>query len=50
MGFFEDAHGWPVEREGGGGVKKALSHITDHDETWHSYTLAKEDLKNIFIT
>ena len=40
MGFFEDAHGW-----GGGGGKKALSHISDHDETWHSYTLAKEDLK-----
>ena len=49
MGFFEDAHGWPVGRGGGGG-KKALSHISDHDETWHSYTLAKEDLKNICIT
>ena len=24
-----------------------LSHISDQDETWHSYNLPKDDLKNI---
>ena len=48
MGSFGAAHGW----RGEGGVKKAplpknLSHISYNDETWHSYTLLKEDPKNI---
>ena len=34
MGFFGAAHGW-------GGAKIC------NDETWHSYTLPKEDQKNI---
>ena len=33
MGLFEAAHGC-------GGAKR-------HDETWHSYTLPKEDPKNV---
>ena len=36
MGFFGAAHGW-------GG----LFGISYNDETWHSYTLPKEDPKNI---
>ena len=35
----------------GGGQKSPtplnVSHISHNDETWHSYTLPKEDLKNI---
>ena len=39
---------------GGGGKKgplslKLVTHLTN-DETWHSYTLPKEDPKNIWIT
>ena len=30
--------------------KLNLSHIFYNDETWHSYTLSKEDLKHIRIT
>ena len=44
MGIFGAAH------ELGGLAKKVtqdLSHISYNDETWHSYTLAKEDPKNI---
>ena len=47
MGIFGAAHEW------GGGVgqkgppSQNLSHISYNDETWHSYTLAKEDPKNI---
>ena len=37
MGFFGAAHGW-----GGGGSFK--------DETWHTYTLPKEDPKDVWIT
>ena len=44
VGFFGDAYGL------GGGTKKNLSHISYNDETWHSYTLAKGDPKNIWIT
>ena len=46
MGFFRAAYGcW-----GGGGGRKAplpkiFSHISYNDETWHGYTLPKEDLK-----
>ena len=37
MGIFWAAHGW-------GRPKRApLSHISYNDETWHSYTLLKED-------
>ena len=38
----------------GAGVKKAplskICHTSYNDETWHSYTLPKEDLKTIWIT
>ena len=38
----------------GGGQKsrppKNLWHISYNDETWHSYTLPKKDLKSIWIT
>ena len=34
MGFFGAAHGWGA-------------HISYNDETWQSYTLPKEDPKNI---
>ena len=49
MGFFGAVHGWGV---GGGGVVVELSHISYSDETWHSwhsYTLPKDDPKNIWI-
>ena len=49
--YFRAAH-----RRGGGGVgrrgggegppPKNLSHISHNDETWHSYSLPKEDPKN----
>ena len=50
MGFLGAAYGW-----GGGGSKMAplpknLSHISYNNVTWHSYTLPKEDPKNIRIT
>ena len=46
MGLFGAAHGWVG---GGGGAKRTsptLKSVT-YDETWHSYTLPKEDAKNI---
>ena len=49
MVLFRAAHGW-----GGGGAKafppKNLSYISCTYETWHSYTLPKEDPTNIRIT
>ena len=39
MDIFGAAHGW-------GGAKN-LSHKSYNDETWHSYTLPKDDPKNI---
>ena len=42
MGFFGGAHGW--------GVKQNLLHISYNDETWHSYTLPKNNPKNIWTT
>ena len=50
MGLFGTAHGgWE-----GGGLKgptpKNVSYISCNDETSHSYTLPKEDPKNILIT
>ena len=43
MGFFGTAHGW------GGGflARKNPPHKSYNDETWHSYTLPKEDPKNV---
>ena len=50
MGLFGTAHKWQMK--GGGGVKPALLKFVTHTipcnlETWHSYTLPKEDPKNI---
>ena len=38
MGFFAAAHGWPT--------LKSVTHILNN-ETWYSFTLPKEDQKNI---
>ena len=52
MVFFRAAHGWGgggvggVGGGGGGGGGKSVTH-TYNDETWHSYTLPKEDAINI---
>ena len=43
MGIFGAAHG-------GGGRANLLRRISYNYETWHSYTLSKEDPKNISIT
>ena len=55
MGIFEAAHDGGGGGGGGGGGQKGpppknLSHIPYNDETWHSYTLPKEDPKYIWIT
>ena len=42
MGILGAAHGW--------GGKNNLSHISYNDETWHSYSLPKEDSKTISVT
>ena len=52
MGIFGAAHGSGGGRgQGGGGQKNSLfpklCHISNNDEAWHSYTLIKEDSKNI---
>ena len=47
MGLFGAAHGW---MEGWGGAKRACHSYPTNDETWHSYTLPKEDPKNICST
>ena len=31
-------------------MMRNLSHISYNDETWHSYTLPKEDPKNVWVT
>ena len=50
----QDGPFWGCSRMGGGrgGSQKKfppsnLSHISYSNKTWHSYTLPKEDLKNI---
>ena len=56
--YFNKVDGWVflgllTDGGGGGGAKKApspplnLAHISYNDETWLSYTLHKEDPKNI---
>ena len=55
IGFSGAAHEWGGWRGGGRGQKASppfwnLSHISYNDENWHSYTLRKEDPKNIWIT
>ena len=47
MGLFGAAHGWRGSGRGGG--CKNMSHISYIDETWHSYTLPKEDQTNAQI-
>ena len=46
MGLFGAAHAWGTKRPPS---RKSDTHISN-DETWHSYTLPKEDPKNIWIT
>ena len=43
MGLFGVVHGFEWGGEGGGGGGEG--EIFYHDETWHSYTLHKEDPK-----
>ena len=55
MSFFVPTHGLGIRGRGGRGTKrppssKSVTHISYNDETWHSYTLSKEDPKNIWIT
>ena len=45
MGFFGAAHGWGEWGGQKGPPPQNLSHISHNDETWHSYTLPKEDPK-----
>ena len=47
MGFFGAAHWWGSKT---GPRPENLSHISCNDETWHNYTLRKEDPKDIWIT
>ena len=47
MGLFGTAHGWMGGGEEVGEAKKLLSLKSCNGETWYSYTLAKEDSKNI---
>ena len=44
MGLFGTAHGLGEQKD-----PKNVSHILCNFETWHSYTLPKEDSKNILI-
>ena len=44
MGIFGAVHGWGGQK---GPTPLDLSHISYNDEIWHSYTLPKEDPKNI---
>ena len=44
MGLFGTAHGLGEQKD-----TKNVSHISCNFETWHSYTLPKEDSKNILI-
>ena len=48
----QDGHFPGCSRMGRGGKKTPLpkNHKSSNDETWHSYTLPKEDPKNIWIT
>ena len=48
MGFFGAAHGYPICGQGGG-KRPSFPKICDtsyNDETWHTYTLPKEDPRN----
>ena len=45
MGFFGAPHGWMGDKKAP--PPKNLSLISYNDETWHSYTLPKEDPKNV---
>ena len=48
----QDEHFWGCSwmREGEDPAPKNLSDISYNNETWHSYTLPREDPKNIWIT
>ena len=44
MGLLGAAHGWEwVSKR----PRPKISHTSYNDETWHSYTLAKEDPQNM---
>ena len=47
MGFSGAAHEWGRGQKAPPPPSSNLSHISYNDETWHSYTLPKEDPKNI---
>ena len=53
MGFFGTAHGLGGGEGGRGGLgflaslPKICHTMSYNDETWHSYTLPKEDPKNV---
>ena len=59
MGLFGAAHGWGAPKSVTH-INTNMSHHTvishnsvthiNNDETWHTYTLPKEDTKNIWIT
>ena len=44
MGFFRTADGWVGQW---GGAKRKICHTSYNDKTCHSYTLPKEDPKNV---
>ena len=47
MGFFWATHGIGGEGVGWGGETGGEKVQTSNDETWHSYTLPKEDPKKL---
>ena len=47
MGLLGAAHGWGGSKSPHPPPPSNLPHISHNDETWHSYTLPKGDLKNI---
>ena len=43
----QDGHFWGYSRIAGWGQWQGQKALCPYDETWHSYTLSKEDQKNI---
>ena len=44
MGFFGAPHGWGRPKRP---LLLKISYTSYNDETWHRYTLPKEDIKNV---